>query len=92
MPQPTERARAPRKGEPGGLLATARSLQAGLTSAGPVAAASYSLIGAIVVLGAAGYFADQWLGTDPWLLVTGLLLGIVVGLYEVARVVWRRTP
>jgi hypothetical protein len=59
---------------------------------GPVVGATYTLIGAIVLLGAGGYFADQWFGTDPWLLVTGLLLGIVVGFYELAKVVWRRTP
>jgi F0F1-type ATP synthase assembly protein I len=92
MAKPSEGQRATRDGGPGGLLATARSLQTSLTSAGTVAGASYSLIGAIVMLGAAGYFADKWLGTDPWLLITGLLLGIVVGLYELARVVWRRTP
>jgi ATP synthase protein I len=25
---------------------------------------------------AAGYFADRWLGTGPWLLLIGLALGI----------------
>jgi ATP synthase protein I len=66
-------------------------LQTNVRSAAPVAAASYTLIGAIVLLGALGYFADGWLGTEPWLLIGGLLLGIVVGFYELARVVWRRT-
>jgi ATP synthase protein I len=70
----------------------ARQLQASFRSAGSVAAASYSLIGAIILLGGLGYFADGWFGTSPWLLITGLLLGIVVGFYELARVVWRRTP
>lgn len=68
----------------------ARGLQRGLRSAGPVAAASYTLIGAIVFLGGLGYVADRWLDTGPWLLLGGLLLGIVVGFYELARVVWRR--
>lgn len=68
----------------------ARGLQAALKSAGPVIAASYSLIGAIVLLGGAGYFGDRWLGTEPWLLVIGLLFGVVVGFYELARIVWRR--
>jgi F0F1-type ATP synthase assembly protein I len=53
-----------------------------------MAAASYTLIGAIIVLGGLGYFADTWFGTSPWLLLTGLLLGIVVGFYELAMVVW----
>ena len=26
-----------------------------------------------------GYFADRWLGTDPWLTLVFLLLGIVSG-------------
>lgn len=56
------------------------------------AGVGYTLIGAIVVLGGLGYLADGWLGTEPWLLLVGLLLGIVVGFYELARVVWRRTP
>lgn len=74
------------------LSAPARGLQAALRNAGPVVAASYTLIGAIVLLGGLGYAADRWLDTSPWLLLTGLLLGIVVGFYELARVVWRRGP
>ena len=72
------------------LLTPADELQASFRRAGPVAVASYSLIGAIVLLGGAGYAADRWLNTEPWLLVVGLLLGIVVGFYELARLVWRR--
>ena len=30
-----------------------------------------------------GYFADQWLGTDPWLVVTGILLGAYSGFMKV---------
>ena len=26
-----------------------------------------------------GYLADQWLGTDPWLVVTGIILGSYSG-------------
>lgn len=74
------------------ILEPARGLQESFRSAGSVAAASYSLIGAIVLLGGLGYAGDRWLGTDPWLLLAGLLLGMVVGFYELARVVWRRGP
>jgi ATP synthase protein I len=74
------------------VVGSATELQASFQRAGTVAGASYSLIGAIVLLGGLGYFGDRWLGTDPWLLLGGLLLGIVVGFYELARVVWRRTP
>ena len=71
------------------VIVPANGLQASFRRAGTVAGASYSLIGAILLLGGVGYFADGWLGTEPWLLVTGLLLGIVVGFYELARVIWR---
>jgi ATP synthase protein I len=74
------------------VLVPANELQASFRRAGPVAAAAYSLIGAIILLGGLGYLGDRWLGTEPWLLVAGLLLGIVVGFYELARVVWRRIP
>jgi ATP synthase protein I len=36
-----------------------------------------TMLFACVAIGlAAGYFADRWLGTDPWLLLIGLALGI----------------
>jgi F0F1-type ATP synthase assembly protein I len=76
----------------GGLF-NARSLrffQENLRRAGPAAVAGYSLIGAIVLLGGIGYGLDAWQGTSPWFLLSGLLLGIIVGFYELAKTVWRR--
>ncbi len=57
---------------------------------GPVAGASYTLIGAIILLGGIGYAVDDWRGTSPWFLMAGLGLGIVVGFYELVKVAWRR--
>lgn len=82
----------PARDQRGSLLEPARGLQASLRAAGPAVAASYALIGAIILLGGLGYLADGWLGTEPWLLLGGLLLGVIVGFYELARIVWRRTP
>ncbi|MFQ6607208.1 MAG: AtpZ/AtpI family protein [Fidelibacterota bacterium] len=56
----------------------------------PYMSASYMLIGSILGLGLLGYLLDQWLGTSPWILVGGLLLGVVVGIWELARVSLRR--
>jgi F0F1-type ATP synthase assembly protein I len=70
-----------------------RSLQAfqeNLRRSGPAAAASYALIGAIVLFGGIGYAIDTWRGSSPRFLLTGLLLGIVVGFYELAKAVWPR--
>jgi F0F1-type ATP synthase assembly protein I len=65
------------------------AFQENLRRAGPAAAAGYTLIGAILLLGGLGYAIDRWRGTAPWFLLAGLLLGIVVGFYELARTVWR---
>ena len=52
--------------------------------------ASYTLIGAIVLLGGLGYAIDAWRGTSPWCLLGGLLLGVVVGMWELAKTVWHK--
>ena len=70
-----------------------RSLQAfqdNVRRAGPAAAASYGLIGAIILFGGIGYAIDAWRGTSPAFLLGGLALGIIVGFYELAKAVWRR--
>ena len=72
------------------LARTTRALQGNAEQAGPAAGASYTLIGAIILLGGIGYAVDNWRGTSPWFLIGGLLLGIVVGFYELARIVWKR--
>jgi F0F1-type ATP synthase assembly protein I len=68
----------------------ARSLQDNASRAGSAAGASYTLVGAIILFGALGYMADRWRGTEPWFLVGGLLLGIVVGFYELVKTTWQR--
>jgi Putative F0F1-ATPase subunit Ca2+/Mg2+ transporter len=67
-----------------------KTLHTSVLRAGPAAAASYSLIGAILLFGGLGYACDRWLGTEPWCLVSGLLIGIVAGFYQLAKAIWRR--
>jgi F0F1-type ATP synthase assembly protein I len=69
---------------------SAESLQENVQQSAPVAAAAYSLVGGIILLGGGGYALDQWLGTDPWLLIGGLAAGIVVGFYELVKLTWRQ--
>lgn len=71
----------------------ARSLRAFQDSAqrsGSAATASYTLIGAIMLLGGLGYFIDEWRGTSPWFLFAGLVVGLLVGFYQLAKTVWAR--
>tara|TARA_Y100000310_G_C20110109_1_gene546706 strand:- start:122 stop:367 length:246 start_codon:yes stop_codon:yes gene_type:complete len=57
-----------------------------MKQAGPYMAASYTLVGAVIGLSLLGYFLDRLFDTKPWLLLSGILLGVVIGLYGVAKV------
>jgi len=61
-----------------------------VTRSGPVAGASYTLVGAILLLGGIGYAIDAWQDTAPWFLISGLTLGIIVGFYELVKAAYRR--
>ncbi|MCC7007907.1 MAG: AtpZ/AtpI family protein [Acidobacteria bacterium] len=71
------------------LARSMRMFQRSLERAGPAAAASYSLIGAILLFGAIGYGIDRWRGSAPWGLAGGLALGLVIGFYQLAKAVWK---
>ena len=72
------------------LARSLRYMQEALRKSGPAAAAGYTLLAAIMVLGGIGYALDAWCGTSPWFLVAGLFLGIIVGFVELARIIWRK--
>lgn len=78
------------KGRPFSYSEAAKSLQEGASQSGTAAAVSYTLIGAIVLLGGLGYGFDYWRGTSPWGTFTGLMLGVAVGFYELIKTTWRR--
>ncbi len=65
-----------------------KSFQENVERSGPVAGASYGLIGGILLFGGIGYALDSWLATTHWFLLGGLLLGIIVGFYGLAKTVW----
>jgi ATP synthase protein I len=48
-------------------------------------AAAFSLFAAVVAGLLLGWLLDRWLGTRPWLLIGGLVLGAAAGLYEFIR-------
>jgi F0F1-type ATP synthase assembly protein I len=79
-----------KKGAPFSFPESAKSLQHNASRAGSAAAASYSLIGAIILLGGLGYGFDAWRGTGPWGLFVGLVVGIIVGFYELTKTMWRK--
>jgi len=56
---------------------------------GPAATASYTLVGAVLLLGGIGHLVDGWLETSPWVLLVGLLVGMAVGFYELVKTAWK---
>jgi F0F1-type ATP synthase assembly protein I len=72
------------------LARSLRFMQESLRRSGPAAVAGYTIIGAIGLFGGIGYALDSWRGTSPWFLIAGLLLGIIVGFFELAKTIWRK--
>ena len=67
-----------------------KALQDTLDRNEPRIVASYALIGAILLLGGVGYAVDWWRGTSPWFLLVGLILGILLGFYNLVGSLRRR--
>jgi ATP synthase protein I len=57
----------------------------GWKSLGEVASIGMALVAATVIGLGAGYWADRWLGTSPWLTLVGLGFGIAAGFVNLFR-------
>ncbi len=58
-----------------------------LRQSGPFIGAVYVQVGAIALLGGIGYMADRWRDSFPFYFVIGIAAGIIVGLYEMAKLI-----
>ncbi|HSE92594.1 MAG TPA: AtpZ/AtpI family protein [Methylomirabilota bacterium] len=54
-------------------------------SVGELASIGMAMVLATVIGLGAGYYADRWLGTSPWLTLIGLGLGIAAGFVTLFR-------
>ena len=54
-------------------------------------AAALTLFASVVSFGAFGWLLDRWLGTKPWLIVIGIVLGAVAGFYQFIRLTSKLT-
>ena len=52
--------------------------------------ASYSVLGALALFGFGGYWLDRYRGSENFWLIIGLLLGVVVGLYELSKYILKK--
>jgi ATP synthase protein I len=54
---------------------------------GQLASIGMTMVLATVIGLVAGYYADRWLGTRPWLMLIGLGFGIAAGFVSLVRTV-----
>ena len=52
--------------------------------------ASYSVLGALALFGFGGYWLDRYIGSENYWLIIGLFLGVVVGMYELAKFILKK--
>jgi ATP synthase protein I len=51
--------------------------------------AGLMLFSCVVSFCGAGWLLDRWLGTKPWLLLAGIVLGSIAGFYQFVRIASR---
>ena len=52
--------------------------------------ASYSVLGSLALFGFGGYWLDRYRGSEKFWLIIGLFLGVVVGMYELAKFILKK--
>ena len=52
--------------------------------------ASYSVLGALALFGFGGYWLDRYRGSEKFWLTIGLLLGVIMGMYELAKFILKK--
>ena len=51
---------------------------------------SYTILGALALFGFGGYWLDRQRGNENFWLIIGLLLGVVIGMYELAKYILKK--
>ncbi len=57
---------------------------------GPAADAGWTLSGSVIGCLLIGYAVGEYYGKNPAATLIGLLVGIVVGFYNLAKIMWRK--
>ena len=50
---------------------------------------SYSILGSLALFGGGGYWLDRLRDNQNYWLIIGLILGVIVGLYELSKLIFR---
>jgi len=65
-------------------------LQRYLSQSAPAASASYTLIGGVIIFCMIGFYLDNRNDTMPWFTLLGLIIGLVIGFYALAKTLWAK--
>lgn len=68
-----------------GERAGADASKAGASRGRVAAGAGVEMAGGILLLAGLGYLVDRWLGTWPWGVITGCMLGLAGGMYLIIQ-------
>ena len=70
-----------------GIVENFKSFQNIVQQSGPAAAASYGLIASILIFTYVGWIIDKNIDSSPFAILTGMLLGMIIGFYHLIKVV-----
>ena len=70
-------------------VSTIKHISEMLRKASPYIGTVYIQFTAIIILSGIGYILDQWRGSFPFYFTIGLVLGIIIGIYEMGRLILR---
>ena len=57
--------------------------------AGPAATASYALLVSLIIFILIGWYIDLSRDSSPWGVIIGMLSGLVIGFYQLAKIIWK---
>ena len=58
------------------------SMEENLERSAPAIFRAYRFVGSVLFFGGAGYLLDRWMATTPWLLIAGLIVGVLVSIVQ----------
>ncbi|MEC7935101.1 MAG: AtpZ/AtpI family protein [Candidatus Neomarinimicrobiota bacterium] len=61
-----------------------------LIQSSPAASASYTLIAAVIFFCIIGFYIDNQYQTIPWFTLLGLIIGLIIGFNELAKIIWKK--
>ena len=72
------------------LSQSLKQFQRFVRKSGPSASAAYTLLAAVLFLGGVGFYADYYFNSSPLFILIGLLIGLIIGFYELAKSVFKK--